>query len=268
MEAAKSEAHRLGAFLAADRKLNGRIETLRRLIENDLQILSIHSERELRDSISVAAKELTEEQMAQAGRARAMCLDKLKMLRQKEKQLQEERVNRNASYENPMVPADRMEAIRAELSEGEEYYAAVKLAIDGLQAASDAMRGNITPAISRNAGKMMEYISDGRYSELKAGRSLTVSLSDESALVTSEEMISGGTGDAAYIALRIALMMQIFERELPPLLMDEALCQTDDNRMRRILLLLGKLAESGWQCLIFTCHRREGEACLFPWTHD
>ena len=57
-------------------------------------------------------------------------------------------------------------------------------------------------------------------------------------------------------------MMQIFGRNLPPLMMDEALCQMDDRRMGRLLGLLGKLCEENLQCLLFTCHRREAEACL------
>ena len=74
-------------------------------------------------------------------------------------------------------------------------------------------------------------------------------------------MLSGGTCDAAYISLRIALIIQIFGASLPPLLLDEALCQLDDVRAKRILALLGKLSEDTMQCLLFTCHGREASIC-------
>ncbi|MBQ8332036.1 MAG: AAA family ATPase [Clostridia bacterium] len=259
---AKNEAKRLGEFLVADRTILQRIETLSRLVDNDQQILSVHREEELRQSITVNPGEITEETMAKAVRVKALCADKLRMLRQNDKQLREEWINRKASSEDPLAIADRQEYLREELRVCEEYYEAVQTAIEGLQAASDAMSGNITPAICRTAGKMMDYISDGRYAEMKMGNAMTVSLSDVQERITSGEMLSGGTKDAAYITLRLALMMQIFGGELPPLMMDEALCQVDDRRVERILSLLGKLAREGLQCLIFTCHRREAEACL------
>ena len=262
VENARNEAKRLGEFLSADLALERRIDTLIHLVEKDGRILSIHDEEALRQSIPLAVGELTEEKMTRATRTKGLCEDKLRMLRLSDKQLKEEKISREASTENPLSVADRLEALRAEYSACEEYYEAVLLAIDGLQTASETMSGNITPAISRNAGKMMEYISDGRYTELETGSGLAVSLSEDGTLLTSDEMLSGGTRDAAYISLRIALMMQIFGRELPPLMMDEALCQMDDRRMGRLLGLLGKLCEGDLQCLLFTCHRREAETCL------
>ena len=56
-------------------------------------------------------------------------------------------------------------------------------------------------------------------------------------------------------------MMQIFGGELPPLMMDETLCQLDDTRAKRVLALLGRLCGQELQCLLFTCHRREGDLC-------
>ena len=77
-----------------------------------------------------------------------------------------------------------------------------------------------------------------------------------------EELLSGGTRDAAYLCLRIALMMQLFPDELPPLLLDESLCQMDEGRVERVLCLLSELCGKDMQCMLFTCHRREREICL------
>jgi uncharacterized protein YhaN len=56
-------------------------------------------------------------------------------------------------------------------------------------------------------------------------------------------------------------MMQLFPEELPPLLMDESLCQMDGVRVGRVLSLLSGLCGKGMQCILFTCHTREGELC-------
>ena len=75
------------------------------------------------------------------------------------------------------------------------------------------------------------------------------------------ELLSGGTRDLAYLCLRIALMLRLFEDELPPLVMDEALCQLDDTRAELTLSLLQRLTDTGLQCILITCHSREEELC-------
>ena len=75
------------------------------------------------------------------------------------------------------------------------------------------------------------------------------------------DMLSGGAKDAAYICLRISLMLRLFGSELPPLIMDESLCQLDDTRAANMLTLLSGLSETATQCILLTCHSRESEMC-------
>jgi uncharacterized protein YhaN len=75
------------------------------------------------------------------------------------------------------------------------------------------------------------------------------------------ELLSGGTKDAAYLCLRIALMSRLFGGELPPLMLDETLCRLDDKRAAVMLGVICKLAETGQQTLLFSCHSREAEIC-------
>ena len=75
------------------------------------------------------------------------------------------------------------------------------------------------------------------------------------------ELVSGGTRELAYLSLRLALMSQIYREETPPLLLDEALCQFDDTRAKRVLSLLNATVKDGLQVLLFTCHGREERLC-------
>ena len=43
----------------------------------------------------------------------------------------------------------------------------------------------------------------------------------------------------------------------PPVLLDEALSQLDDNRASGLLKMLTEWCADGNQCLLFTCHTRE-----------
>ena len=132
--------------------------------------------------------------------------------------------------------------------------------MDSLKAAGERMQGNFTPEISRRAGDMINILSGGRYPELKTGKKLQPTLIQDGLPVASE-LLSGGTKDAVYISLRIALMSRIFENEMPPLVMDESLCQLDDSRAERMMSLLSGLVDTGMQTILFTCHKREESIC-------
>ena len=106
----------------------------------------------------------------------------------------------------------------------------------------------------------MSHISREKYTTLRATSSFGVSLDSEGFGIKSD-FLSGGTKDCAYIALRISLFMKIFGGELPPLILDEALCQFDDIRAQRALEYLCELSNSDIQCIFFTSHHRESEMC-------
>ena len=69
---------------------------------------------------------------------------------------------------------------------------------------------------------------------------------------------SAGCRDAAYLALRLGLLSTLTEQRVP-LLFDEAFSRLDDDRTRALLDVLYKYCTDGGQCLLFSCHSREGE---------
>ena len=260
VEAAWEEMRRLDAYLSKDRLLEQQETVLKQLVENDRRILSPYQEDELRESLALPT-DFSSADMEQVRRERGAYAEKVRLLRNLEEQLRNEVISRGVTGEDPMEIADRLSALREELSADIFYYEALESALEGIRQAGEAMRGNLTPVISKNAGGIMEYISNGRYEQMRVAGTMNLSLVERNQEDTSAELLSGGTRDAAYISLRIALMMQIFGDALPPLMLDETLCQVDDSRMRRILTLLAKLSETRLQCILFTCHNREVEAC-------
>ena len=72
-------------------------------------------------------------------------------------------------------------------------------------------------------------------------------------------MLSQGTVDELYFALRLALFETIVPSDdTPPLIIDDAFVNFDDVRLSRALDLLLQKAEK-MQIIIFSCHRREAE---------
>ena len=133
------------------------------------------------------------------------------------------------------------------------------LAKESIEKASESMSGNVTPQLSRKAGELMSLVSQGKRNRIQTTKELGLSIEYDGFLVRSD-MLSGGTRDAAYLCLRIALLSRLFGESLPPLLLDEALCQLDDVRASGVLEVLSRLCED-MQCIMFTCHSRETALC-------
>jgi uncharacterized protein YhaN len=70
--------------------------------------------------------------------------------------------------------------------------------------------------------------------------------------------MSAGTQDLAYLSLRMALIDLLY-REKPPVCFDESFSHLDDTRAARMIELIEAMGQSGHQCLVFTCHKREEE---------
>ena len=259
VENVRAEAERIRSFLDADRLLFARLEGLDGMLKADASVLSAYDENELRASIE--GVEIPSMSLKQAEENKRFTGDRLRILKDKDTELRTELINLKAIGEDPVAIRDELSAQKARYAEAEKYYEAVMTAMDGIDRASALMQGNITPAIGRDAAELISSISDGRYRGVNMGRSLELELVDGRGLTTTTDMMSGGMRDAAYLALRIALMQKIFGGELPPLMMDEALCQLDGERVGRMLSIVWRLCEGGCQCLLFTCHDRERKAC-------
>jgi len=259
VEAVRAEEGRLRSFLERDRELEYYAEKLKVLIANEREVLSDYNEEQIR-SETAAMGEIVADQGEAESRQR-FYEEQQRLLKEKDNSLRTELINLKAVNEDPTVLRDELNELREKYRAAENYYEALMTAIDGLNRAAASIQGNITPIIGRTAADIVEYISDGKYADINMGRSLDITLVDKDGLSTTTDMMSGGMKDASYLALRIALMMRIYGGELPTLMMDEALCQLDDGRMKRVLGLVDKLCGDGLQCLLFSCHRREAEAC-------
>lgn len=137
------------------------------------------------------------------------------------------------------------------------------LATESIAQASDAVRRNITPRLRRQAGELLGRLTDGKYTELSISPDFAISVTADGE-TRPVEALSSGTRDAAYLAIRLALVSVLYRNERPALLLDEILSQIDDTRAKKILEMLGEYAKDGAQCLLFTCHTRESSMVDAP----
>ena len=131
---------------------------------------------------------------------------------------------------------------------------ACTLAEDALQNAGMNMRSGVIPKISRRASEIMEK-STHRYSAVTVDGAFNCGLG-ENDMIKTPEYFSRGTGDLAYIALRVALAEEVFRGEKPTLVFDESFAHVDSSRLMGIIRTLN--GEKG-QYVIFTCRTEEAE---------
>ncbi|MBO5939072.1 MAG: AAA family ATPase [Clostridia bacterium] len=267
--AAEMEMTRISAFLREQSGLCAKKAALTQSISNEREGLSQYDEAALRESLTLDLSELSGLDPVRLETERRFLKMQTQTLADSFQASQIELISAKANAQSPMAIADQVAILSAKYERADEYYQTLELTLGALSAAAETMSGNVTPALGRRAGEMMSYISAGRYETLTAGADYTPSLLDESRLTVPADLLSAGTSDAAYLSLRIALAMQLFSEELPPLMLDDALCQIDDRRIVRILTLLARLGEQDLQCLLFTCHQREAIVCereMLPYT--
>ena len=255
-----AESERLNVFLDGYDELAREEDAFLRMLENEKNVLARYDEEKLRAEITVKIEDATSEAVEEAERAKSFLLAKRSAYESKINLLQNELIALRIKAEDPMPIADRLEALKAKNKKDREFYDALLLAMSVIEDSSAAIRGNVMPVISKTASELMARISGDKYNVLRANSRLGVML-DKDGFGIHSEYLSAGTRDAAYLALRIALIMQIYENEYPPIIFDESLCQLDDTRLSRVIELLNSLACGGIQIILFTSHKREAEAC-------
>lgn len=155
----------------------------------------------------------------------------------------------------------REEALSARLAREQETLDALELALEGLSAANARLQSRFSPAVSRLAGEYLSRLTGGRYETLAFDRDFHVSALAEG-LPRESWLLSQGTADQAYLALRLAVCTLTLDEEAPVVL-DDALVSFDDARVGLALELLKEFARTR-QVLLFTCQSREKAALQRP----
>ena len=155
--------------------------------------------------------------------------------------------------------AERLCENDARLAEAERRYNGIMLALERLGGAGNAIHGMLAPELTERVSSITHALTDGRYDRVGIDSDFTMHFSLASGSRTVDDVyLSGGTKDAAYIALRLALTEQLCRCASPVMIFDESFCRIDDDRL---VSLLGELERScGDQTLILSSNDRETKA--------
>lgn len=159
---------------------------------------------------------------------------------------------------DPMVLETQLGKIALKKQELESEYAALELALEVLAQADEEMQQRFSPALGKKATEYMSILTDGRYDRLSFDKALSARarLSGDAA-DHEAAYLSAGAASQAYLALRLAICaLALPEDASCPLILDDALCDFDDERMARAMDLLSEIAKTR-QVIVFSCQERE-----------
>ena len=250
----------LSAICAERERIEGEIQNAKVLATSMSEGLSGYSERMLRSSVGdrdpkeiLATADVEKMEMA-----RRYSKEQLAAATAKRIAMEKDLIALTASSENPAKLWAKLDEVNRELEENTFRYRSVAMALEAIDTASDSLRKSVIPRIRTKAGAFMGKITDGKYSELGVTQDMSVNVFAGNS-TRSIDVLSKGTRDAAYLSLRMALADLVCGENLPPLTLDESLSLLDETRAKNVLSMLHDYTSGGGQCLLFTCHKREGQ---------
>ena len=155
--------------------------------------------------------------------------------------------------------AAEKERLETRIASLRQRYDALCLAETALDIAASRMQERFAPQLSQEAGSIFAALTKDRYERVLLNRSMELQAGQTGQTVTyPTPYLSGGTMDALYFSLRLAICRQALDADTP-IVLDDALVMFDDARMIEALRLLRQEAERR-QILLFTCQTREQKA--------
>ncbi len=128
-----------------------------------------------------------------------------------------------------------------------------EMAKEEIENAYQAMKENITPEFIEELKQILSDVTEGKYTECYIDSENNILVETENGKYIPIELLSVGTIDLIYLALRISAAKEI-SKEKMPIILDESFAYYDNDRMARILRYLETLDR---QVIIFTCSSRE-----------
>lgn len=153
---------------------------------------------------------------------------------------------------------DQISRLEEELVRQQAEYDALQLSLDALQAANTTLQNRFSPELGRRAVEIFADMTGSTWSHILLDREFHLSAeSGSDPTRRSVQLLSAGTADQLYLAVRLAICEMILPPEQnPPLILDDALLTFDDARLSTTLDYLTRLGAQR-QIILFTCQGRE-----------
>lgn len=155
---------------------------------------------------------------------------------------------------------EEIEALTRKKEELESLDYSLRMALETLMQAGKEIQREYIPELNKKMGNVIEKITSGRYHDIRSDDKLRLRVvTPEAGKVTATHLLSGGTIDQIYLALRLSMAELVEDpEERLPFILDEIFSCYDDSRTSSSLRLLDKISLER-QIILFTCKGREVE---------
>ena len=152
------------------------------------------------------------------------------------------------------------ESLQAQISQLQEEYDALRLAMDTLTDANTILQNRFSPQLSRRTAEIFHELTEGRYTAAALDRSFHLTARPAGDPIDRDiQLLSAGAADQLYLSARLAICELVLPPEKSiPIILDDALTNFDNERCAAALRWL-KQAAAHRQILLFTCHSREAD---------
>lgn len=152
------------------------------------------------------------------------------------------------------------ESLQAQISQLQEEYDALRLAMDALTGANSVLQNRFSPQLSRRTAEIFHELTEGRYTAAALDRSFHLTARPAGDPIDRDiQLLSAGAADQLYLSARLAICELVLPPEKSiPIILDDALTNFDNERCAAALRWL-KQAAAHRQILLFTCHSREAD---------
>ena len=152
------------------------------------------------------------------------------------------------------------ESLQAQISQLQEEYDALRLAMDTLTGVNSILQNRFSPQLSRRTAEIFHELTEGRYAAAALDRSFHLTARPAGDPIDRDiHLLSAGAADQLYLSARLAICELVLPPEKSiPIILDDALTNFDNERCAAALRWL-KQAAAHRQILLFTCHSREAD---------
>ena len=159
-----------------------------------------------------------------------------------------------AAVGDPLVLASDLKSMEEEYDALNDEYDALTLAVDTLHAADSELQSRFSPQLGKLAAQYMSFMTGGRYSDVLIDRDFSArTKTQDDTVARDSEYLSAGTLDLMYLAVRLAVCeLAMPAGEACPLIIDDALVNLDEERLKQAMALLRELSRRR-QVILFTC---------------
>nr|WP_306812772.1 AAA family ATPase [Paenibacillus soyae] len=150
----------------------------------------------------------------------------------------------------------KREMVMAGLDADMERYAVLSIAKALIEQTKRTYEEERQPVVLRHASRYLGIITEGKYVCVSAASSKEgLVVEDRDRNLVSSAMLSRGTAEQLYLAMRLALAKEASQEVMLPLLLDDLFVNFDSARLKAASKLLAELSVER-QIIFFTCHER------------